>query len=188
MENQSHHAAIFSFLFFSFLLFRETTLLAFSLDVVARLRCLQTAARKGIRKAGMCTRVCCLNTLQSSFEKRGKPCLSNKLFLFSFFFSFFLSFFLFSSLSSSDLFSFFSSLFFFFFFLLLLPPPPHPIACSLVLFLNIQKVPFFELKKTNDKKTGCRSWLSGSREAKARKAGHDSILGRLIHASNDQCP
>src|SRR3989338_9182966 len=124
MENQSHNTTIFSFLFFSFLFFcclavRETTLLAFLLDVVARLRSLQTAARKGGRKAGMCTRVCCLNTLQSSFEKRGKPCLSNKLFLFLSF-SFFLSFFLFSSLSSSDLFSFFSSLFFFFFFLLLL--------------------------------------------------------------------
>src|SRR3989338_2414532 len=113
MENESHHTAIFSFLFFSFLffsflffsflffsflffsfvawLFEKRLFLPFLLDVVARLRCLQTAARKGIRKAGMCTRVCCLNTLQSSFEKRGKPCLSNKLFLFSFFF--FLSFF-----------------------------------------------------------------------------------------------
>src|SRR3989338_4862089 len=114
MENQSHHTAIFSFLFFSFLFFsflffsfllllgcsRNDSSCLFLLDVVARLRCLQTAARKGIRKAGMCTRVCCLNTLQSSFEKRGKPCLSNKLFLF--FLSFFLSFFLFSSLSSSD--------------------------------------------------------------------------------------
>src|SRR3989338_1819141 len=88
----------FSFLFFSFVawLFEKRLFLPFLLDVVARLRCLQTAARKGIRKVGMCTRVCCLNTLQSSFEKRGKPCLSNKLFLS---FSFFLSFFLFLSLS-----------------------------------------------------------------------------------------